>query len=83
MKELIIVTLLSGLFIGCHPHAESSGGSPIERDGDFNIEVIDSCQYVVYDHGIADQRVYAITHKGNCKYCLERNKQSKQITQSK
>lgn len=68
------IWLLCILFVGCHPHAESSANEPIERDGAFTIEVIDSCQYVVYDYGVADQRVYAITHKGNCKYCLKRLK---------
>lgn len=83
MKLIFIGLLLTMLYVACHPHPESSASEPIERDGAFTIETIDSCQYIVYDYGIADQRVYSITHKGNCKYCLERNKRPKQITQSK
>lgn len=74
MKLIFIGLLLTALCTACHPHAESSGSEPVEKDGAFTIEVIDSCQYIVYDYGIADQRVYSITHKGNCKYCQKRLK---------
>ena len=28
---------------------------------------IDGCEYLVYEDGLLDQRVFSITHKGNCK----------------
>lgn len=75
MKKLFcLVSLIS--IISCSP--ESSNGSVSSRDGDFNIKVIDSCEYIEYDYGIFDQRVYSLTHKGNCKYCLERNRKPQQ-----
>lgn len=41
--------------------------------GDFKIRIIDSCEYIEYDNGMFDERVYTLTHKGNCKYCAARN----------
>lgn len=32
-----------------------------------NIVIIDSCEYI--------KAPYRLTHKGNCKYCIERRKQ--------
>lgn len=37
------------------------------------IVVIDSCEYIQYDV----QNYYAVTHKGNCKFCAKRNKTEK------
>ena len=36
--------------------------------GDYNIIIIDGCEYIEYDNNavLADWRVYSITHKGNC-----------------
>lgn len=36
------------------------------------IIVIDNCEYIIIDESTAYTR--GITHKGNCKYCQERNK---------
>lgn len=73
MKKLI--TLLIGLFslIACQPSTPSSGDSSSSY-GDFKLRVIDSCEYLEYDSGLVDQRVYSLTHKGNCKFCKARNK---------
>lgn len=50
-------------------------GTSVERSVDgYNIKTIDSCEYIEYDYGVFDQRVYSLTHKGNCKYCAERTK---------
>jgi len=70
MKNLII--LLGVFIISCNP--QPSGKTETHKDGDFTIKTIDSCEYIEYDHGFTDQRVYALTHKGNCKYCLQRGK---------
>ena len=32
-----------------------------------DIHTIDSCEYIECDYGMLDQRVYSLTHKGNCK----------------
>ncbi len=40
---------------------------------EYRIQEIDGCEYIVVN-GRANEQP-AITHKGNCKYCLERTKQ--------
>ena len=62
--------LLAVVFlIGCEsPKGESS----TDTGKSYTIKVIDSCEYIECDYGIFDQRVYSLTHKGNCKSCLQR-----------
>ena len=67
-KLLFFVTLF--LLSSCSP--ETKGGNKSVRNGDYNIKVIDSCEYIEYDSGIFDQRVYGLCHKGNCKFCQKR-----------
>lgn len=74
MKKLLVLSLL---LFGCRPESPTENKGQTTKYGDFVIQEIDSCQYIVYDYGVFDQRVYAITHKGNCKYCIERNKLNK------
>lgn len=33
----------------------------------YKIKIIDGCEYIEYDEGFFDRRVYSLTHKGNCK----------------
>ena len=61
------VLLVAVIFCGCNPQPENGSG-------DYVTKVIDSCEYIEYDYGIFDQRVYSLTHKGNCKFCAERSK---------
>nr|WP_317632984.1 hypothetical protein [uncultured Flavobacterium sp.] len=65
------VLLVAVIFCGCNPQPKN--GSTKTRNGDYITKVIDSCEYIEYDYGIFDQRVYSLTHKGNCKFCVERN----------
>lgn len=75
MKRVIFMFVVVFLVIvGCTMNPQPSGNTSSEKFGDYRIKVIDSCEYVEYDHGIFEDRVYAITHKGNCKFCKERNK---------
>ena len=39
----------------------------------YHIQEIDGCEYILVNGG--ENSEPALTHKGNCKYCLERNKQ--------
>ena len=64
--------LLSVIFCGCNPQPEN--GSIETSNGDYVTKVIDNCEYIEYDYGLFDQRVYSLTHKGNCKFCAERSK---------
>ena len=67
MKKLLFA-LLAMIMVGC-----------IEKDSDGNIvintsnlnnpkisTIIDSCEYINWGYGLA--------HKGNCRFCAERNK---------
>ncbi len=40
-------------------------------ESDINLYVIDSCEYIGY---INNWNADILTHKGNCKYCIKRNK---------
>lgn len=40
------------------------------QNTDIKIVEIDSCEYLI--SGVGSKRI--MTHKGNCKYCIERNK---------
>lgn len=70
MKKLSVLSILFLTLFSCTPQPE--GGILTSRNGDYNTKVIDSCEYIEYDYGVVDQRVYSLTHKGNCKYCKSR-----------
>jgi hypothetical protein len=64
---LISALLLTILFCGCHE--VNTSGFVVRKDKDPLIIVeVDSCEYLLGDWG--NQTV--LTHKGNCKFCLER-----------
>jgi hypothetical protein len=44
-----------------------------EGKKNYTVKVIEGCEYIEFDYGYSDMRVYSLTHKGNCKLCLERN----------
>jgi len=68
-KIYTILTIILIIVISCQTPKEES---VIITQKKYNIKVIDSCEYIECDYGIFDQRVYSLTHKGNCKFCLER-----------
>lgn len=68
----VYAMLVAVIFCGCNPQPENGSSETI--NGDYVTKVIDSCEYIEYDYGIFDQRVYSLTHKGNCKFCAERSK---------
>ena len=68
-SAMLIVAII--IISSCHPINSGTSimnnNSSIER---VSIVTIDSCEYIqfyTYAH-------YAITHKGNCKFCAERTK---------
>lgn len=63
MKQFF-VGLVCLSFVGCNP--QTGDGNESVKYGDYTIKVIDGCQYIEYDYGFLDQRVYSLTHKGNC-----------------
>lgn len=61
--------------------------SPITADksedtkSGYKIKTIDGCQYIEVDDGILDQRIYSLTHKGNCINPIHRlDKSEKSVT---
>lgn len=63
MKKLFILSLFG--LVGCGGPS-APGESAGVKFGDFTIKTIDGCEYIEYDYGIGSQRVYSLTHKGNC-----------------
>ena len=47
----------------------------------YHIQEIDGCEYILVNG--RENTEPALTHKGNCKYCLERNKQSTEEVKEK
>lgn len=69
MKKIAV--LLFGITLSC-VNPKPNGQTTTTKYGDYSLKVIDSCEYIEYDYGIVDQRVYSLTHKGNCKFCKNR-----------
>lgn len=64
------VLLVAVVFYGCNQTTIEKKTNYTYQEGEFTIVEIDSCEYVLSD-------VYSgnsICHKGNCKFCEERNK---------
>ena len=70
---LISTLLLTILSCGCHEvntPREDTGFVVIQGDAPLIIVEVDSCEYLLGEWG----RATVLTHKGNCKFCLERSK---------
>ena len=62
--------LVAVISCGC----ESPSGQRYKKDG-YSIVEIDSCEYIEVSSMIgANNGYYSLTHKGDCKFCLERSK---------
>lgn len=71
MKKLILLLVLAFIMCGCD--LENTPSSVVRRMSDYEIVVIDSCQYIrtsVYD--------VHYEHKGNCKFCAERRRKEQE-----
>lgn len=67
LTTLLLITLLYGCDLPRKTPAEMA-----EPPSSMRSIIFDSCEYVEYDYGLANQHVYALTHKGNCKFCEAR-----------
>jgi hypothetical protein len=66
-----ILLLAAGLFSSCEmPKTKKATTIDSYDYGKTQIIEIDSCQYILH----IGYKETAITHKGNCKYCLTRKK---------
>ena len=76
MKKLLILSLLFSILCSCANETDNSktkyqptgkNDKAIGTDAQpYEIIVIDSCEYV--------KGYYRLAHKGNCRFCKERNK---------
>ena len=67
MKKLLLLTLLAIIMAGCDKKHPDGTYEPHR----YKVYVIDSCEYV----GICEGSQYDyLAHKGNCRFCLERQK---------
>lgn len=64
----VLLTLFLFTIVGC---TTPTGTSSTDYGKNYVIKIIDGCEYIECDYGIFDQRVYSLTHKGNCKNCSE------------
>ena len=66
--NLLVACAMTLLMMGCSRGAEGDRVKTIKVAGNsnYNIKVIDGCEYIEYDDGLLDRRVYSLTHKGDC-----------------
>lgn len=62
----LITIILAVLLLTSCDRKNPDGSYDPERSLTFNVIRIDSCEYIQYWKGLA--------HKGNCRYCAERNR---------
>lgn len=77
MKILIKVTLMFVIIMltSCQTPI---GESVQSTDKNYTIKTIDGHEYIEYDSGIFDQRVYSLTHKADCKLCKKEKLESEE-----
>lgn len=83
MKKIIFI-LLTILLCGCAQENGIKKPMTIKQvssnyNTTYNVVEIDTCEYLVKHNPIMDKHeikrdIISITHKGNCKYCQERNR---------
>ena len=62
MKKLLLLALLTMIMVGC----DDSNNINTSNSFYYNTVIIDSCEYV--------EGYYRLAHKGNCRFCIERQK---------
>jgi hypothetical protein len=67
----LFLALMALLLMSCGQKARTEKDSTLEYD----VIEIDSCEYIMASNPkrVAGRKVISIAHKGNCKYCKERN----------
>ena len=62
IKNISVITLFLTL-LSCNYPAPNGERKTVDN---YNIVIIDGCEYIEYDKGMNEMRVYSLTHKGNC-----------------
>ena len=71
LGKMLVITALLWLLVICIQRFENSYVDNVSyNDQEYNVIVVDSCEYLYKRSGY---RGY-FAHKGNCKYCIERQK---------
>ena len=88
MKKIVVILMGLFLFVSCSDDTETTtenvdNGEYLEFEyGDYDvyrIQEIDGCEYIVVNGKPNEQP--ALTHKGNCKYCSQRNETKESSTE--
>jgi len=66
---LLIILVLALIFGGCTSTTKQYATKEYHQGANISILIIDSCEYLMLAN---DTRT--LTHKGNCKFCVKRNK---------
>ena len=67
MKKIILFTFIAMIMVGCEESTSNDRNYATgERGYTYEVLVIDSCEYL-YSY-------YKLAHKGNCRFCAERNR---------
>lgn len=71
MKKLILLSIAI-VFANCEQkYTIQNKNQAVSGNTTFQIIIIDNCEYIAYHFCQNDG---LLTHKGNCTYCLNRNK---------
>ena len=62
------VLCVAVIFCGCETSIKRSDMDEMHNGSAIQKVIIDSCEYIY-----ANSNITSLTHKGNCKYCLERS----------
>lgn len=66
MKKIVLLALLTMIMVGCDKKHSDGTYEPCR----YKVYVIDSCEYVGVCEGTQND---FLAHKGNCRFCKERN----------
>lgn len=64
------IMLVAVIFCGCNPQGIEND---VNIEKSYEVKVIDSCEYIYVSRRPWSSE-FALTHKGNCKFCVERSK---------
>ena len=78
MKKFILLALIVLMMIGCEDvNKEPTYPRYVKKSNDVKFVVIDSCEYIInkekYAFAYTDNVYETYTHKGNCRFCKERD----------
>lgn len=71
LKITLLTTLYLILIILIFSSCSNNNETVIKKDITYEVVIIDSCEYLKRYNGY--NLGYSFTHKGNCKFCTERN----------